>query len=146
MLICNHPHSFLRQTMLRAVVGMLIGAGTARGADASWYTVDGGGAMFTSGGAFELSGTIAQHDAGTMTGGSFQLTGGFWAGTPAGTSVPGDCDGDGDVDFDDYAGFPDGLSGPGVTYGPPACACFDFDGNGAIELLDFAMFQQAYLQ
>lgn len=45
-----------------------------------WYTIDGGGG-YSTGGSFELEGTIGQHDAGAvMTGGSFQLAGGFWAG------------------------------------------------------------------
>ena len=45
-----------------------------------WYTIDGGGG-YSNGGNFELEGTIGQHDAGTaMTGGSFQLNGGFWVG------------------------------------------------------------------
>ena len=46
--------------------------------DLSWYTIDGGGEMFTTGGDYELSGTIGQPDAGELSGGSFQLTGGFW--------------------------------------------------------------------
>ena len=45
-----------------------------------WWTIDGGGEMFTVGGGFELSGTIGQPDASTtvLTGGGFELTGGFW--------------------------------------------------------------------
>lgn len=44
-----------------------------------WYKVAGGGGAST-GGVYAVSGTIGQHDAGTpMTGGSFSLTGGFWA-------------------------------------------------------------------
>jgi hypothetical protein len=44
-----------------------------------WFTIDGGGGV-SSGGAFTLSGTIGQWDAGPiMTGGDFALTGGFWA-------------------------------------------------------------------
>ena len=44
-----------------------------------WHTIDGGGGTST-GGAYSVSGTIGQHDAGgPMTGGSFSLTGGFWA-------------------------------------------------------------------
>ena len=45
-----------------------------------WHTVDGGGWTVTSGGDFELSGTIGQPDAGSLTGGAFTLTGGFWLG------------------------------------------------------------------
>ena len=47
--------------------------------DIDWYTIDGGGEMFSTGNSFELSGTIGQPDAGlTLTGGTFELTGGFW--------------------------------------------------------------------
>jgi hypothetical protein len=44
-----------------------------------WYKVAGGGGTST-GGVFAVNGTIGQHDAGgPMTGGSYSLTGGFWA-------------------------------------------------------------------
>ena len=44
-----------------------------------WYKVAGGGGTST-GGVYSVSGTIGQHDAGgPMTGGSYALTGGFWA-------------------------------------------------------------------
>lgn len=47
-------------------------------------TVDCGGGAST-GGAYALSGTIGQPDAGVVSGGSFQLSGGFWtAGVPVG--------------------------------------------------------------
>jgi len=44
-----------------------------------WYKIAGGGGTST-GGAYQVSGTIGQHDAGgPMTGGNYSLTGGFWA-------------------------------------------------------------------
>jgi hypothetical protein len=44
-----------------------------------WYQVAGGGGTST-GGAYALSGTIGQPDAGaTMNGGNYSLTGGFWS-------------------------------------------------------------------
>ena len=43
-----------------------------------WFTIDGGGAMQSSGGAYTLGGTIGQPDAGPMSGGNFELGGGFW--------------------------------------------------------------------
>jgi hypothetical protein len=46
----------------------------------SRFTVDGGGGGST-GGAFALGGTAGQPDAGQMSGGSFTLAGGFWAGS-----------------------------------------------------------------
>jgi hypothetical protein len=44
-----------------------------------WYKIAGGGGTST-GGTYQVSGTIGQHDAGgPMTGGNYSLTGGFWA-------------------------------------------------------------------
>ena len=44
-----------------------------------WYKVAGGGGTST-GGTYEVSGTIGQHDAsGAMSGGNYSVTGGFWA-------------------------------------------------------------------
>lgn len=44
-----------------------------------WHKVAGGGGA-SSNGQYTVSGTIGQHDAGgTMTGGNYSLTGGFWA-------------------------------------------------------------------
>ncbi len=48
------------------------------GYDLTWNSIDGGGAMFSTGGAYSLGGTIGQADAGTMSGGSYTLNGGFW--------------------------------------------------------------------
>jgi hypothetical protein len=59
-------------------------AATARaqsggGYDLSWWTIDGGGVTFATGGTFNLGGTIGQPDASNvLTGGAFSLTGGFW--------------------------------------------------------------------
>ena len=46
----------------------------------TWSTVDGGGTTVSSGGQFNLGGTIGQSDAGVMMGGDFTLGGGFWGG------------------------------------------------------------------
>lgn len=44
-----------------------------------WYTIAGGGGTSTNS-QYSISGTIGQPDAsGTMTGGNFSMTGGFWA-------------------------------------------------------------------
>ena len=56
------------------------------GFDLSWWTVDGGGGN-SSGSGYALSGTIGQPDAGAMSGGDYQLAGGFWG---ASTSSTGD--------------------------------------------------------
>jgi hypothetical protein len=44
----------------------------------TWFTLDDGGGTST-GGVFSVSGTIGQPDAGTMSGGSFTVVGGFWS-------------------------------------------------------------------
>ena len=72
----------------------------------TWYTIDGGGGT-SSGGSYTLSGTIGQPDAGpSLSGGTFTLTGGYWAGageTP--NPCPGDYNDDGGVDGDDVIAF-----------------------------------------
>ena len=61
-------------------IGMLIPSfGFAQNYSIDWYKVAGGGGTST-GLNYSVSGTIGQHDAGgPMTGGSYSLTGGFWA-------------------------------------------------------------------
>jgi hypothetical protein len=117
---------------------------TANDFDLSWYTIDGGGGN-SAGGDFELAGTIGQPDASlAMTGGDFSLAGGFWAGGQLAEPIqPGDCDGDGNVDFVDFTAFAACLSGPNDGLGVD-CACFDFDGDGDNDLADFAAFQAAF--
>lgn len=46
-----------------------------------WYTIDGGGGT-SSGGPYQLSGTIGQPDADYLDGGPYELLGGFWVGGP----------------------------------------------------------------
>jgi hypothetical protein len=74
------------------VLVLLIGIGTANaqrnndpaspqsGYDLSWYTIDGGGATFSIGGGYSLGGTIGQPDAGSVSGASYTIAGGFWGG------------------------------------------------------------------
>lgn len=111
-----------------------------------WWTVDSGVTLWSTGGTFELSGTIGQADAGPIvpSGGNISVTGGFWpVAAPSGPDLPGDCDGDGDVDADDFEAFAGCMAGPGV---PPAtgCDCSDLTGDGDADLADFAALQQAY--
>jgi len=47
--------------------------------DLHWNTIDGGGTTNATGGAYVLGGTIGQPDAGTLSGGAFVLSGGFWS-------------------------------------------------------------------
>ena len=106
--------------------------------DLSWHTVDGGGMTFSSGGGFELSGTIGQPDAGVLTGSGFGLTGGFWFETP-----PGDCDFDGITNLTEFGDFMDCTTGPTGSV-DASCACFDLDGDSDVDLLDFGRFQASF--
>jgi hypothetical protein len=70
----------LAATVAALAVTALLLAG-ARAADiltVDWWSADGGGSR-SSGGAYVLNGTIGQTDAGGLSGGSFTLTGGYWA-------------------------------------------------------------------
>ncbi len=123
-----------------AMGAVLVGASaaSAQSFDLSWFTIDGGGAMFTAGGDFELSGTIGQPDAGmAMSGGSFELIGGFWPGAGASPPCdPCDADCDGAVDAFDVEPFIAILLGGG---GCSACAA-DLNGDGAVDAFDIEPF------
>jgi hypothetical protein len=102
----------------------------------NWATVDGGGAMSSSGGAFDLSGAIGQPDAQTppvMNGGSFQLTGGFWAISQVCFCL-GDLNGDGQKDGRDIQRF------VGCVLAGGNCSCADVDGAGGVTLADVNAF------
>jgi hypothetical protein len=113
-------------------------AAIAQEFDLSWHTVDSGGVMKSTGGAFELSGTIGQADAGSMAGGGFELNGGFWFELP-----PGDCDEDGIANLMDHDPFTQCLGGPAASV-LSGCECFDVDRNGSVDLYDFAITTQRY--
>jgi hypothetical protein len=62
------------------LIGLLIlGDGYAQQYSIDWHKVAAGGGTSTSG-VYSISGTVGQQDAGgPLTGGSYSLTGGFWA-------------------------------------------------------------------
>lgn len=123
--------------MLTALV-VFVGASASASAQDNftldWWTIDGGGEMLTTGPDFELSGTIAQPDANTavMTGGDFELAGGFWSGV--GEFCFGDLNDDGQVGLSDLAEL---LGNYGITSGA-SYYDGDLDGDGDIDLSDLA--------
>jgi hypothetical protein len=74
----RHLASFVVAMSCAAVAHATSGPGSF---DMSWWRIASGGGV-SSGGAFVLSGTVGQGEVGatTLTGGTFSLTGGFWAG------------------------------------------------------------------
>lgn len=126
-----------RFAALSGLIALLSTAETALAQyDLSWHTIDGGGAMFTTAtGGWELSGSIGQPDAGVvMTGGGFEVTGGFWvAAIPA--ECPADLNGDGNVSLTDLSIL---LS----HFGEPSGASpedGDVDADGDVDLSDLAI-------
>jgi hypothetical protein len=86
-----------------------------------------------------LSGTIGQHDAGVMAGGSFALAGGFWAAMDAPSICPADIapagsGGDGVVGAGDLAEL---LASWGACPGCPADLA-PAGGDGVVDAADLA--------
>ena len=122
-------------TCLAAIA--LAGIATAQLA-IDWHSVDGGGGV-SSGGTLEVSGTIGQHDAGAMAGGSLELVGGFWAVTlPA--LCAGDVDGDGTVNITDLGIL---LSNFGIAVGATR-SDGDLSGDGAVNITDLGELLAAF--
>jgi hypothetical protein len=101
----------------------------------SW-TVDTGGVTFSTGGGFTLGATIGQADAQpqpVMTGGGFELTGGFWSAANVCYCLA-DMNGDGRKDGRDIRLFVDCLLGGGE------CSCADVDQANGVTIADVAVF------
>ncbi|MCC6357657.1 MAG: hypothetical protein IT450_02845 [Phycisphaerales bacterium] len=116
------------------------GRAPAQDFDLSWKTVDGGGVMFTIGGRFELSGSIAQPDAGSfvqpLSSDVYVLVGGFWpVGGAPGCACPGDVDCDNDVDLTDLTALLGHFGVPGGAGRSDG----DLDGDGDVDINDLAV-------
>jgi hypothetical protein len=79
-----------RTLILLSVILLLLALATVAvariaGYDLTWWTVDSGGGA-SSGGGYQLSGTIGQPDASTLSGGHYLLEGGFWHGISSAVS------------------------------------------------------------
>jgi len=111
-------------TALSAAIVLLVSTTVpAADFDLSWYTIDGGGEMSVAGGTFELSVTAGQADACPPpgpSGGTYTLTGGFWA------AIFDDCNQNGVPDPQDLADC-DGSAW-----------CDDCNTNGVLDECDIA--------
>lgn len=84
----KNTKTFLLVLLFAAALFLAFGVAHAQtsGFSLDWWTVDGGGGTST-GGAYALSSSTGQPDAGVLSGDGYQLSGGFWAGGPE--SIPG---------------------------------------------------------
>jgi hypothetical protein len=131
-------HRTLKRSLLVLAALGLPAAASAQ-LEIPWFTIDGGGEMFTMGaGGLEISATIGQPDAGVMSGGSFTIIGGFWGGAPP---CPADLDGDFDTDLDDLTILLQNFQGSGVP-SPGG----DIDGDDDTDLDDLTLLLQAFGQ
>ena len=106
----------------------------------SWSTIDGGGATST-GGSYDVSGTIGQPDAGpspAMIGETYELTGGFWSVSQV-CYCPGDMNGDGKKDGRDVQQF------VGCIMAAGNCLCADVDQANGVTLNDVSVFVSGLL-
>jgi hypothetical protein len=94
----------------------------------SWHTTDGGGGR-SSGGDFAIVGTIGQPDAGDMSGGDFQLSGGFWSRGPQALLM---CL----VNFEHFAEFAKNWLDTPCSAGNNWCDGADLDWSGSVGLTD----------
>ena len=134
----NTANAVLISAMAFATTAVLM-AGDPPQFEITRSTIDGGGVMRSTGGDFELSSSIGQPDAGVMSGGGFQLTGGFWFELP-----PTDCNDDGIVSLLDHETFTVCLLGPDAGIESSPCPCFDVDGDGDISLKDYVRLQAGF--
>ena len=124
--------------LLATVGAALVIAQSAGGGsdyDLTWHTIDGGGGT-SSGGSYAISGTIGQPDAGVMTGGDYELAGGYWAAT--GIGIEPVCPIVGDLNCDAVVNVLDLLillEGWGSCPDPAACPA-DLNGDGIVNVLD----------
>jgi hypothetical protein len=134
----NHTTQTVVGPVLMPLI-ILVGLAAADDFEISRSTIDGGGAMRSTGGDFELAGTIGQPDTGIMSGADFELSGGFWF--PVALD---DCNSDGWIDLIDYDDFDGCISGPDGELPLPECNCFDLDSDDDIDLSDIARFQAEF--
>ena len=139
--VARSPRGFLVLALTGAVA-----VGLADDFDIDWRTVDGGGEMWSTGGDFELSGTIGQPDANitVMSGGDFELRGGFWPGVAVEPEFAvGDLNCDGSINGLDIDAFVLALTDPaGYETAYPECDVMlaDCNEDGSINGLDIDPF------
>ncbi len=125
---------------------VLVGVAQAQGSDGllmspaaydlSWWTVDGGGSTSTTGGGYNLAGSIGQPDVGMSSADSYSLIGGFWPGVVERGEAPPcaiyDLNHDGFIDLDDINLVLYNSIFTGTLYDP----IYDLIPDGVVDIAD----------
>jgi len=131
-----------RASQLIVFAALATGQAGALDFEVDWWTLDGGGIMWSTAGNFELSGTLGQADAGpAMTSPRFELVGGFWAGLRE--RARGDLNCDGLVNTFDIDPFVLALTdNAAYAVAFPECDYMlaDCNGDGAVNAFDIDPF------
>ena len=98
-----------------------------------WSTIDGGGGT-SSGGQYELVGTIGQPDASYSEGGNYEVLGGFWPGGPL-------CF----VDFKHFARFAERWLDTPCDGLNDWCGGADLNHLNGVDLIDLGLFVDEWL-
>ena len=99
----------------------------------SWYTIDGGGGT-SSGGSYQLTGTIGQPDAGYHDEAPYELLGGFWVGGPL-------CI----VNLEDFAQFAAYWLEVSCDAGNNYCGGANLDGENGVNIDDLTLLANEWL-
>ncbi len=103
------------------------------GYELSWSTIGGGGV--SSGGTYSLSGIVGRPEAGAMSGGRYELLGGFLPGGPL-------CI----VDFYSFAIFAEYWLETPCNVGNNWCGGADLDELGDVDFVDAGQFSDEWLE
>jgi len=126
------------KAVVRSAIGILVltmfVSSTVSGEyEINWYTIDGGGGR-SSGGTYNLVGTIGQPDAAWSAGGNYELLGGFWPGGPL-------CF----VDFEHFARFAEHWLDKPCNEGNNWCGGADLNQLEGVDRVDLKLFVEEWL-
>jgi hypothetical protein len=132
------------RTLSTAAIFLLAAPALAQTFDLSWHSIDCGGGTSTGGGAggFELSGAIGQHDASSLSGGPFTLTGGFWSGSATPQHCYPNCDNSTTTPILNVADFSCFLTR--FAAGDPYANCDNSTTPPTLNVADFSCFLQQF--
>lgn len=123
----------MKQILIILFVILFIIASASGEYQINWYTVDGGGGA-SSGGTYQLTGTIGQPDADYSGGEPYELLGGFWIGGPL-------CI----VDLQDLAQFAAHWLEVSCDAGNNYCEGADLNGEDGVNLEDMRLLANEWL-